>query len=121
MFFFVISQNTKLDALQFWFREILRNDFAEILQNTFNISQNFFVLLFSQKKFCKFRQILISRNEFKIVQNFAKPFLYFAKFCHVIGFAKEILRYFVKYLFLKMILPKFRKIFFFFHKMLSQN
>jgi len=61
--------------------------------------------------FAKFRQILISRNDFaENSRNFANHFLYFAKFRFVISFAKEISRTFVIYLFRKMILLKCHEI-----------
>jgi len=79
--YFVISRNTKLDEIKFKFREISRNDFAENSRDTFNIWQNFVVLLVSRKKF---REIL-SNNYF------AKWFCpNFAEFCETLLVFREI-------------------------------
>ena len=91
---------------------ILRNDFDKISRNTFCVLQNFVVFLVSRKNLGEVFQILNSHKAFaEISRNFAKHFLYFAKFCLVMSFAKEILPNFVKYLFCDIILPKFCKIF----------
>jgi len=60
--------------------------------------------------FCDFAKYESGRNDILISRNFAKYFLYFAKFRRVLSFAKGISRNFVKYLFREMISPKFREI-----------
>jgi len=91
----------------------LWNNFAENSRNFakhFSISRNFVVLLVSRKKFREISSNTYFGKWFR--QNFEKfreLFLYFAIFCRVISFAKEILRNFVIYLFREMILPKFRE------------